>query len=40
MNLYLSLPLLTSVALIQTVLLSRVSLWGARPDLMRRRVGR
>ena len=27
-------PLLTSVALIQTVLLSRVNLWGARPDLM------
>ena len=34
MNLYLSLPLLTGLALIQTVLLSRVSLWGARPDLM------
>jgi len=30
----LSLPLLTGVALIQTVLLSRVNLWGARPDLM------
>jgi rod shape-determining protein MreD len=34
MNLYLSLPLLTGVALVQTVLLSRVNLWGARPDLM------
>jgi len=33
-NLYLSLPLLTGVALVQTVVLSRVSLWGARPDLM------
>ena len=33
-NLYLSIPLLTGVALIQTVLLSRVALWGARPDLM------
>jgi rod shape-determining protein MreD len=26
--------LLTSVALIQTVLLSRINLWGARPELM------
>jgi rod shape-determining protein MreD len=33
-NLYLSIPLLTGVALVQTVLLSRVNLWGARPDLM------
>ena len=33
-SLYLTIPLLTGVALIQTVLLSRVSLWGARPDLM------
>ena len=33
-NLYLSLPLLTSVALLQSVWLSRVNLWGARPDLM------
>lgn len=29
-----TIPLLTSVALVQTVLLSRVNLWGARPDLM------
>lgn len=29
-----SIPLLTGIALIQSVLLSRVSLWGARPDLM------
>jgi len=29
-----TLPLLTGVALIQTTLLSRVKLWGARPDLM------
>jgi len=34
MNLYLSLPLLTGIALIQSVLLSRVSVRGARPDLM------
>jgi len=33
-NLYLTIPLLTSVALIQTVLLSRINLWGARPELM------
>ncbi|RLC93666.1 MAG: rod shape-determining protein MreD [Chloroflexi bacterium] len=31
---YLSLPLLTGIALIQSILLSRVSLKGARPDLM------
>jgi len=30
----LSIPLLTGLALAQTVWLSRVSLWGARPDLM------
>jgi rod shape-determining protein MreD len=30
----LAIPLLTGVALVQTVLLSRVNLWGARPDLM------
>jgi rod shape-determining protein MreD len=30
----LSIPLLTGLALTQTVLLSRVNLWGARPDLM------
>lgn len=29
-----SIPLLTGLALAQTVWLSRVSLWGARPDLM------
>jgi rod shape-determining protein MreD len=34
MNLYLTIPLLTVVALLQGVLFSRVSLWGARPDLM------
>jgi len=34
MNLSLSLPLLTGVALVQSVLLSRINLWGARPDLM------
>jgi rod shape-determining protein MreD len=34
MNFYLVIPLLTLVALFQSVLLSRVSLWGARPDLM------
>jgi rod shape-determining protein MreD len=34
MNFYLTIPLLTVVALFQSVLLSRVSLWGARPDLM------
>ena len=33
-TLYLTIPLLTSVALIQAALLSRVDLWGARPDLM------
>ncbi len=33
-SLYLTVPLLTGVALVQTVLLSRVNLWGARPDLM------
>lgn len=33
-DLYLTIPLLTSVALTQTVLLSRVDLWGARPDLV------
>lgn len=33
-NLYLMFPLLTGVALIQTTLLSRVSLVGARPNLM------
>lgn len=33
-NLYLIIPLLTGLALAQTVLLSRVSLWGARPDLV------
>jgi rod shape-determining protein MreD len=30
----LTLPLLTGVALIQTTLLARIKLWGARPDLM------
>jgi rod shape-determining protein MreD len=30
----LAIPLLTGVALIQSVLLSRVNLWGARPDLV------
>ncbi len=34
MNLYLTLPLLTGVALIQTTLLARVSVLGAQPDLM------
>ena len=34
MSLYLSLPLLVSVALVQNAWLSRVSLWGARPNLM------
>lgn len=34
MNLYLTIPLLAVVALLQGVLFSRVSLWGARPDLM------
>lgn len=34
MNFYLTLPLLTSVALIQRTLLSRVNPWGARPNLM------
>lgn len=34
MNLYLAVPLLTIVALLQGVLFSRVSLWGARPELM------
>ena len=29
-----TLPLLTGVALIQTTLLARIKLWGARPDLM------
>lgn len=29
-----TLPLLTGVALTQSVLLARVNLWGARPDLM------
>lgn len=33
-NLYLTLPLLTGVALIQSTLLARVSLLGARPNLM------
>jgi rod shape-determining protein MreD len=33
-NLYLTVPLLTGLALIQSTLLSRVSLWGARPDLI------
>jgi len=33
-NLYVGLPLLTGIALIQSVWLSRVNLWGARPDLM------
>ncbi|RLC81336.1 MAG: rod shape-determining protein MreD [Chloroflexi bacterium] len=33
-NLYLSLPLLTGIALIQSILFSRVSVRGARPDLM------
>jgi len=31
---YLSIPLLTSIALLQSTWLSGVSLWGARPDLM------
>jgi len=30
----LTVPLLIGVALVQSVLLSRVNLWGARPDLM------
>jgi rod shape-determining protein MreD len=34
LNLYVGLPLLTVVALVQSVLLSRVDLLGARPDLM------
>lgn len=34
MNLYLAVPLLTIVALFQGVLFSRVSVGGARPDLM------
>jgi len=34
MNLYLAIPLLTIVALLQGVLFSRVSVWGARPDPM------
>jgi len=33
-NLYVTLPLLTAVALIQSTVLSRVSVLGARPDLM------
>lgn len=33
-NVYLTLPLLTSVALIQATVLSRVSVLGARPNLM------
>ncbi len=33
-DLYLSLPLLTGLALLQSVLFSRISLLGARPDLM------
>ena len=32
-NPYLTLPLLTGVALLQSVLPSQVNLWGARPDL-------
>ncbi|RLC61969.1 MAG: rod shape-determining protein MreD, partial [Chloroflexi bacterium] len=31
---YLALPLLTGVALFQTVVLARISLWGAQLDLM------
>lgn len=34
MNFYLTIPLLTIVALLQSVLFSRMSLWGARPDIM------
>jgi rod shape-determining protein MreD len=34
MNPYLTFPLLTGIALIQTTLLARVSVFGARPDLM------
>ena len=34
MNLYLGLPLMAVLALIHSVLLSRVNLWGARLDLM------
>ena len=34
MNLHVGLPLLTAIALVQSVLLSRVDLLGARPDLM------
>jgi rod shape-determining protein MreD len=33
-NLYLTIPLLTIIALFQTVVLARVELWGARPNLM------
>ena len=29
-----TIPLLTAVALVQTVLLSQINLWDARPDLM------
>ena len=34
MSLYLAVPLLAFVALLQNAWLSQVSLWGARPDLM------
>ena len=34
MNLYLVIPILTGVALFQSVVLSQVDLWGARPDVM------
>lgn len=34
MNLYLALPLLTGVALVQTTLLAQVNVLGARPNLM------
>jgi rod shape-determining protein MreD len=33
-RLYLAIPVLTIVALLQNTWLSRVNLWGARPDLM------
>jgi rod shape-determining protein MreD len=33
-NLYLTLPFLTSIALLQTTLLAQVNLWGGQPDLM------
>ncbi len=34
MNFYLTIPLLTTAALLQGVVFSRMDVWGARPDLM------